>query len=44
MKWVSLVYQSGTLCGMGESGGPIRDTLCEMGESGGPTRDTVWNG
>ena len=27
MIWVCLVDQSGTLCGMGESGGPIRDTV-----------------
>ena len=27
MEWVSLVDQSGTLCGMGESGVPIRDTV-----------------
>ena len=27
MEWLSLVDQSGTLFGMGESGGPIKDIV-----------------
>ena len=43
MEWARLLDQSESLyvCGMGETGGQIRDTLCGMGETGGQIRDTL---